>query len=495
MKRQTVAALMTLLLLVGLLAACGGTATPAGTPDAEEPAPTEAAAEPTDEPDEPAPTEAAAEPTEAPSTSAGGDVTTIRWYVGLGTGTQPEQLEGQQAVVEAFNAEHDDIELVLEIVPEDQAYDTLQTQIAAGNPPDIVGPVGVRGMNGFRDAILDLTPLIEESGYDLSDYPEALVEFWYQDDKQVGIPFAVFPSYISYNRDLFDEAGLPYPPTEWGPDVEYDGKPWNFETLRELGMLLTVDANGNDATSPDFDPENIVQFGFVPQWSDDPRAVANMFGAGTLVGEDGNVDVPDAWRDGWNWWYNGMWEDHFIPNGVYLQSDLFPGGNAFGSGNVAMARTHLWFTCCYADVNWGVASMPANDGEITANLHADTFVIMEGSQHPEEAFEVISWLFNDAELDLLAVYGGLPAHESSRDAFMEGLDEQYGDLEVDWDVALEGLNYPDNPSHEGDMPDFNRAQTAMEAFQNQLQNTPDLDVSAAIDELVDQLQTIFTNAQ
>jgi ABC-type glycerol-3-phosphate transport system substrate-binding protein len=35
----------------------------------------------------------------------------------------------------------DEFELVLEIVDNDVAYDTLATQIAAGNAPDIVGPL------------------------------------------------------------------------------------------------------------------------------------------------------------------------------------------------------------------------------------------------------------------------------------------------------------------------------------------------------------------
>lgn len=45
--------------------------------------------------------------------------------------------------------------------------------------------------------------------------------------------------------------------------VPAPGQPyWNIHRLAEIAQILTVDANGNDATSPDFDPENIVQTGF-----------------------------------------------------------------------------------------------------------------------------------------------------------------------------------------------------------------------------------------
>ena len=81
-----------------------------------------------------------------------------------------------------------------------------------------------------------------------------------------------------YNKKLFDEAKLPYPPTKVG-DL-YEGKPWDMEAVKQLGMKLTVDKNGNDATSPDFDAKNIVQWGFDMQWADDRAdSEATPFGA------------------------------------------------------------------------------------------------------------------------------------------------------------------------------------------------------------------------
>ena len=73
----------------------------------------------------------------------------VRWFVGLGTGTNPEQIDAQQSVVDAFNASQDAVQLVLEIVPYDAARDTLATQIASGSGPDIIGPVGWGGSNAF----------------------------------------------------------------------------------------------------------------------------------------------------------------------------------------------------------------------------------------------------------------------------------------------------------------------------------------------------------
>ncbi|GAB4008358.1 hypothetical protein GCM10029992_64520 [Glycomyces albus] len=84
--------------------------------------------------------------------------TEIRWFVGMGAGSDAPTIPAQEQIVEEFNASQDEIELVLEIVDADQAPDILSTQIATGDAPDIVGPMGIRGRSTFPGAWLDLTP-------------------------------------------------------------------------------------------------------------------------------------------------------------------------------------------------------------------------------------------------------------------------------------------------------------------------------------------------
>jgi multiple sugar transport system substrate-binding protein len=56
------------------------------------------------------------------------------------------------------------------------------------------------------------------------------------------------------------------------------------------------------------------------------------------------------------------------------------------------------------------------------------------------------------------------------------------------------LEYPDNPSHEAWMPNFDRADSANKDLGSRLWNTEDLDVSAEIDAHVEELQAIFDEA-
>jgi len=57
--------------------------------------------------------------------AASADKTKVRWYVGLGGGSDAPTFQGQKDVVDQFNASQNDIELTLEIVANAQAYDTL----------------------------------------------------------------------------------------------------------------------------------------------------------------------------------------------------------------------------------------------------------------------------------------------------------------------------------------------------------------------------------
>jgi multiple sugar transport system substrate-binding protein len=473
-----------LLVLVLLVAACGPTATEA--PPAAEPTEAPAAEEPTEAPAE--------EPTEAPAEEPAGEAVEIRWFIGLGAGGNPEEIEKEEAFVEEFNAKYgDQYTLVMDIVPNETAYDVLKTQIASGDVPDIVGPVGVRGLASFEGAWLDLSPYIEAANYDLSDFPPELVEFYqFGTGQQLFLPFAVYPAVLFYNKDLFDEAGLDYPPHEWGAPYA-DGDDWTFDKLTDLAMFLTVDADGNDATMEEFDPDNIVQFGYDATWQD-IRADWTYFGAASFVDSEGNAHMPEVWRDAAHWYYDGMWTDRFIPNSSYVNSDLLAQGNPFGSGKVAMCPTKSWYTCCTQDAtNYDIAAIPSYEGDITSELHADTFGILKAAKNPEASFAVLGLMVGEYAPDLLAVYGGLPARVSQQEEAMATMAENFPDLDVQ--VFVDAMKYPDDPSHESGMPNFLKASDTYATFGGLYETTPGLDLDAELDKMVEDLQAVFDEVQ
>jgi multiple sugar transport system substrate-binding protein len=488
MHQNPLRRLFALMAVLGLIAsACTGAASPSPSANGVEPGPTASPVSVTPEP----------VPTDEGGLTADGKIL-IRWYVGLGTGAQPDQIADEQKVVADFNASQDEIVLSLEIEQNTTAYDILSTQLAAKAGPDIIGPVGFRGFYAYGDELLDLQPYIDSNNVDLSDIdPGILAAYKEGFGGQVGIPFAIYPSFLYYNKDLFKEAGLPEPPHKVGD--KYDGKDWTWETLSELAKKLTVDSGGNDATSASFNKAAIEQWGYYMQWTD-PRGWGTQVGAGSVVGSDGKAQIPDNWLAAWKWYYDAQWKDHFVPTGAEDTSDLLGADNAFKSGHVAMDYVHLWYTCCIwpsdgtapTAPNWDIAVLPSHDGKTTAKLHSDTFGIMKTSKHPDAAFKVLQFLLNNDTL--IARYGALPAVKSKQAAFFDALDTRFAPNKVDWQVALDMLGYPDVPSHEADMPNFLKSDAAIKAFQATFIGSGDLDVDAEATKLKEQLQGLFDEA-
>lgn len=411
-------------------------------------------------------TTATTAPASQPPASTGtGEKVELRWYCCLGGGEAPEQKKVEDKVVADWNAAHPNIHVTFEVVTYtgNASNEKLATDLQAGNAPDVVGPVGIGGANAFKGQWLDLTDLIQKNNYDLSGFPENVVDIYkLQGEGQVGIPFAIYPSALFYRKSLFEEAGLAEPPHKYGEKyTQADGTQvdWTFDTARELGKKLTVDKNNKDATQAGFDPKKIAQWGFELQ-RDDLRGTGAYFGAGQLSsGTDGKtVQIPETWAAGWKYYYDSIHTDHMDMTDPQFQSkDINPNDYPFFTGNVAMSLNFLWSTYGLSDLDdWDLAAVPAYNGVQTAVLNADTFRILKSSKHPDEAFQFLTYLLGDASQDLLKAYGGFPARTADQAAGIEALQSQFKNT-VDWQVAVEGADHPDNPNFEAWMPAYNES--------------------------------------
>ncbi len=239
-----------------------------------------------------------------------------------------------------------------------------------------------------------------------------------------------------------------------------------------------------------------MQWGYEPQYQD-LRAAGSYFGSGSLVADDPPVaTVPEHWAAAWKWLYQAYWTDHTSMTLAQRDAPEQGNGNAYNSGKVAMALTHLWYTCCIGDAgeDWDVAAVPEYNGTTTSNFNADTFRIWGDTEHPEEAFEVLTYLIGDASAELLQIYGGMPAIEADQDAFFAGLDETYPQ-DVDWQVVRDSVAFADNPSFEAFVPNYQEAFEAIVRFGDTLRSTEGLDVDAEIEAFTEELQGIYDRAE
>jgi multiple sugar transport system substrate-binding protein len=431
----------------------------------------------------------------------------VRWFVGLGTGTDPGQIIIQEDVVKDFNTSQDKIQLILEVVPFNAAKDALSTEIAADNGPDIVGPVGWGGSAAYYNEWMDIGPLITKNKFDTTIFDPALIKFYQVQGAQVGLPFAVFPGAIYYVPSMFEESGLATPPQKYGDKYELDGKQvdWNWDTVTEVARRLTIDKNGKNATEEGFDKAQIVQVGYNAQWQS-PLSVATFYsGAAKIYAGEAKGSytstIPASWQDAFKWYYDGMWgAKPFMATGALAGSPEFGAGNVFNSGKAAMGLTQTWYTCCLADFakagnefQLGIQPM-GSDGKVHGRMDADTFRMWKGSKNPDEAFQVLAYLITTGGDKLLPTYGAMPAIASKTDAFFAKKSADYPFVTKEsWNVFIQGLSYPDTPSSEQYQPNWNEAFARQQSFMDLMNNTaPDkFDFAVEFQKMVDDLNVIY----
>jgi multiple sugar transport system substrate-binding protein len=132
------------------------------------------------------------------------------------------------------------------------------------------------------------------------------------------------------------------------------------------------------------------------------------------------------------------------------------------------------------------------EGEVAGRVDADTFRIWKGTQNPEAAFEVLSYLIGTGADTLLPVYGAMPAVASKTEAFFAQKSEEYPFVTPEsWDVFVQGLAYPDAPSSEQYQPNSIQANARFTTFFDLLRNTEGLDFEAEYAQLVEDINAIY----
>jgi multiple sugar transport system substrate-binding protein len=390
-------------------------------------------------------------------------------FVGMSTGTTPEQTAAEEELAAKFNAAHPNIEMSFVFVPYEEAKQRFLTMLASGDPPQLACPVGNEGISANFDTWADITPFIEADNYDLSDFPSSLVDLQRYSGKLFGLPLGVFPSMIFYNKDIFDAAGIAYPTTD------FNDKTWTMDKLREIAMQLTLDKNGKNATDPAFNPgqdgENVVQWGYDDSYDgSDLNGTLTMWDAenkGRPTTADYKTAVVNSpeWTYGFTWLSNGVWKDQFMAPLAVTQARDSAGTLPFTDGKTAMFYGHTWWSAeALPDLNipYGVAPLPYNNkGTRIERIDADTCAMPAAAKNQEQAWEVVKWLLEpDQLIDYVKIMGYVPARISLQERYKtEVIAVDYPAL--DTGVLFGAMNYPDVPNHESWVPEYSQIRSIL----------------------------------
>ncbi|MCC7354802.1 MAG: sugar ABC transporter substrate-binding protein [Anaerolineae bacterium] len=303
------------------------------------------------------------------------------------------QLE-KEAMLKAckdFEAENPNITMEASHIP-DKYAEKLTAMLAANELPDIGYMVeDWTGEWGNEGRLLDLEPLIVMEGAAAERVSSAV---FYGGGKIVGAGPELECSIMLYNKDIFDKAGMPYPPAT-------ADKSWTWSEFVEVARKLTLDANGKRPGESGFDSTKIEQFGFGPLPAIEVMLLSNDTGWFSPDGKECWLDKP-ATLEVYQSLADAINVHHVAPSPD--QTSQLPVGTwqtLLSTGKVAMSPTGQWLLLdvAKANVNWGLMAYPKFK-KPALTVFGMPVTIFASSKHPKEAWRFLSFLSNPEKVEL-----------------------------------------------------------------------------------------------
>lgn len=357
--KKTLAAVLAMVLALGMFSACG---------DSKTPAQSEGSAASTSSKEEASKGEAPKEETSS------GDKQKLVLY-----NNKIEIVDALNTMAAAYNASHDNVELVVDTTGSDN-YDTaLKTRFTGGDAADIFVVTG-------KEQVL----LWMEHLEDLSDQP------WVSDMVDIAKPDITFDSNVyafpvgiegygyMYNKDLFEQAGIEKLP------LTLDEFKDTIAKLQAAGMEKPfVNTHG------EWYQNGMFMFSSALAQQEDPYAFIDALndGSATIVGNEAFISIAN------------MVEVDFAACDSPLNTDFATQVSKFGSGTVAAAIGGTWSQPTLDDANPGmnIGLMPlpfmpnAEDNDVLYAGVTNYWAVNKNSPAKDAAKEFLNWLVSDPE--------------------------------------------------------------------------------------------------
>ncbi len=314
-----------------------------------------------------------------------------------------------EGMVAAFERSNPDIDVEPIHIPYEEYTARVMGMLNEGNGPDVGYCFSLQAPVWAQEGrLLDLTELVESDPLLSSALPET--RYYYAPGRIAGLNTAVEATLLFYNRALFDQAGLPYPPSD--PE-----QAWTWEEFVSAARKLTTDAEGRHPGEAGFDPGQIRTFGAAfdktyEGWSFYPF----IFSAGGQAADETGtrllLDSPQAARALQNL-ADLMWVHHAAPT-PQQDMELPDYVTLFQTGNLAMHITGQWHLLDYASAQglpFGVAVLPRLEQPVTVVLGSPT-VIFSGARDQEAAVRFYKFHNHPEAVDLFARGLWMPLQQS-----------------------------------------------------------------------------------
>ncbi|WP_188192021.1 ABC transporter substrate-binding protein [Nonomuraea sp. SYSU D8015] len=326
---------------------------------------------------------------------------TLTWSM-WASGT--EDRDAWQNVAAAVTKKYPNIKVTLETSPFEDYFTKLGTRLAGGSAPCVVSMQSLR-TGGYVSGMRPLDDLIKKNGLDTGDFDSSIMAGLASGGKQYALPYDLGSLVITYNKDMFEAAGVPAPKVGW-----------SMADFESAAKKLTTGG----------------KYGFVAYPTD-----LNMFSmilsrtGAEPVDASGKLDLTSGpMTTGFQWFADLAAKAGVAPKVPGVDND-FP-DTQFLNGNAAMWVNGPWAVLSLkqqAKFDVGLATIPAGpDGPKTYSAGSG-FGISQSCPYPDEAFKAISVMTSADVLGQLGTLGrAYPARKSVQGKWYENAFEGAKDV-------------------------------------------------------------------
>ncbi|WP_340003627.1 sugar ABC transporter substrate-binding protein [Paenibacillus sp. FSL K6-0276] len=310
------------------------------------------------------------------------------------------QEPGLKAMADDFMAKNPTYKITVETIPWNEYWTKLQAAATGGDMPDIVVMHPDQVENYAQGGMLmDLTDMLTNSQTANKDkFPQYVVDDFEVDGKYYGVPKDVGTLALVYNKDLFDQAKVPYPNDNW-----------TWDDMMNAAQKITDKSKGIYGIAAQNDGQNFY-------WNLIWQNGGDMFSKDGKTSTFDSQEAIDAVKYGVSFIEKG-----YSPT-IADFANLSP-NKYFSSGKVGMVFDGSWMLTEYLavkDLNFDVAELPKGK-ERAAIASGMAFSVSAKTKNKDASLKFVEYLGSKEAQEIGAKLGiSIPAYENIADPWVAG---------------------------------------------------------------------------